>query len=275
MVASSILPCENADTASAACPAHPDGFGFDIPHFCCRHLWRRRTLLCEHCVRDRIVFHHVTSEYNSTFVLLKVLVPTPNSCDHREPSTTQNVLFCPHFLASAITSFLFLTFVSWHGRYLFLFFPILYPLQLLHLVIFIACGIGIIFVHKKVVVQWIPLPAMWPSWSLRWVPSKRFLVDSSASTMHVFVVLRIPDVRQVFLFFTPMVLQGIAAGIGTSNFLRACLIVFLELRICSIDEINTSQLPRIVELRFFSIAHFCLSFRCAASDMSYHTSSHK
>ena len=41
----------------------------NIHNFCGRHLWWR-TLLCEYCIRARIVFHNVASEYNSTFVFL-------------------------------------------------------------------------------------------------------------------------------------------------------------------------------------------------------------
>ena len=62
----------------------------------------------------------------------------------------------------------------------------------------------------------------------RVVLSKRFLVDSSASTMHAFFVLWVPEVLQVSLYFPPLVMQGIAAGIGSSNFLRAFFIVSLN-----------------------------------------------
>ena len=50
---------------------------------------------------------------------------------------------------------------------------------------------------------------------------------------------------------------------------------FLELRIFSINEVNPSQPASVVKLRFFSIAHFCFSFRCAPSDMSFPISGRK
>ena len=73
-----------------------------------------------------------------------------------------------------------------------------------------------------------PFPAMWSSWSSCRVPSKRFLVDSSAWTMHAYFVLRVSEVRQVSLYFPPLILQSIVAGIGTPNFLRAFWIVSLN-----------------------------------------------
>ena len=44
--------------------------GYDIHDFCCCHLRCWWSLFGEHCVRLRIVFYNITSEYNSTFVLL-------------------------------------------------------------------------------------------------------------------------------------------------------------------------------------------------------------
>ena len=52
-------------TALAACPVHPGNLDF-----CCRHLWCWWTLFCKYCVRPRIIFHNVASEYNSACVLL-------------------------------------------------------------------------------------------------------------------------------------------------------------------------------------------------------------
>ena len=48
-----------------------------------------------------------------------------------------------------------------------------------------------------------------------------------------------------------------------------------EFRICWINEVNTAQSSTVVKLRFFSTAHFCFAFRCAAFDMSFHISGHK
>ena len=49
------------------------------------------------------------------------------------------------------------------------------------------------------------------------------------------------EVRQFSLYCAPLVLQGIAAGIGTSNFLRAFMI----------NEVHHSQPSSIVKLGFF------------------------
>ena len=46
--------------------------------------------------------------------------------------------------------------------------------------------------------------------------------------MHAYFVLQIPGALQVSLYPRPLVLQGIAAGIGMSNFLRAFLMMCLN-----------------------------------------------
>ena len=90
--------------------------------------------------------------------------------------------------------------------------------------------------------------------------------------MHAYFVLRISEVLQVSLYFLPLIWKGIAAGIGTSNFLRAFLSSFLELRICWINDVNTSQPSCIVKLRFFDSPLLFFLFRCATFDMSFHIS---
>ena len=101
-----------------------------------------------------------------------------------------------------------------------------------------------------------------------------FHVDSSASTKHSYFVLQIPGALQVSLYSRPLVLQGIAAGIGTSNFLRAFQIVSLN----SSSAGSMKSMPRnVLALSSFgfSIAHFCFSFRIDDSDMSFHISGHR
>ena len=90
----------------------------------------------------------------------------------------------------------------------------------------------------------IPFPAMWFSWSSCGILSKRFLVDSSASTMHACFTLQMPEELQVSLYLLLLILQSVAASIGISNFFRA------------------------LSSFGFSIAHFCFSFRSAAFDIS-------
>ena len=59
-------------------------------------------------------------------------------------------------------------------------------------------------------------------------PSSSGLVISSASTIQAYFVLRFPILRWVSPLLFICILQGIAAGIGTSNFLRAAFIVSLN-----------------------------------------------
>ena len=69
--------------------------------------------------------------------------------------------------------------------------------------------------------------------------------------IHHKFVLRMPEELQVSLYSRPLVLQGIAAGIGTSNFLRAFSKSFLGFLTRWVHEVNTSQFSCIVKLRFF------------------------
>ena len=64
------LTLEKADTGSAACPAHPGSFDGKSHNLCSCHLWCWWSLLSEHCIRTRIMFYNVTSEYDPAFVLL-------------------------------------------------------------------------------------------------------------------------------------------------------------------------------------------------------------
>ena len=44
--------------------------GYDIHELCGRHLWCWCSLFCKYCIRSRIIFHIVTSEYNSSSIFL-------------------------------------------------------------------------------------------------------------------------------------------------------------------------------------------------------------
>ena len=69
-------------------------------------------------------------------------------------------------------------------------------------------------------------------------------------------------------------LHGIAAGIGTSNFLRGFSIVSVN----SSSAGSMKYIPRnflALSSFVFSIAYFCFSFRFDASDTSFHISGHK
>ena len=81
--------------------------------------------------------------------------------------------------------------------------------------------------------------------------AKVFDVDSSASTMHANFVLVASGVQQVSLCSLLLILQNIAAGIGTSNFLRAFFSGFFEVRIFWINDVNTGQSSSVVKASFW------------------------
>ena len=81
--------------------------------------------------------------------------------------------------------------------------------------------------------------------------------------------------RQVSLYVLPLILQGIGAGIGTSNFLRAFLNSFFELCIRWINKVNTAQSSGFVQVRytfvFLLVALFltCLSTSLATCNQAW------
>ena len=106
--------------------------------------------------------------------------------------------------------------------------PILSLLLLLHLDFFNAWGIGMnLWTRLWWVIEFVPFAVMWSWWGLCPAPSSLGLVLSSASTTQTFFVLHFPIFPSVFPLLLIGILQGIAAGIGTSNFLRAAIIVSL------------------------------------------------
>ena len=68
--ASSILTWVLADAASPACPEHPGSLDMISMTLCCCHLRCWWSLFSEYCIRSRIIFNNIASEYNSTFVFL-------------------------------------------------------------------------------------------------------------------------------------------------------------------------------------------------------------
>ena len=103
---------------------------------------------------------------------------------------------------------------------------------------------------------------MWSSWCLCRVPSKRFLVDSSASTTQASFVLRFPIRRWASPLLFIGILQSIAAGIGTSNFLRAAFSVSLNSSSFGSMKKIPLNCPALSSFGF-SKAHLCFGFfRC-------------
>ena len=163
------------------------------------------------------------------------------------------------FLASAITSFFVSDFLQLPWRYFLEFFPFC-----------IRCRFRIWHVHcfwlrnklvYKIVVGSVKInffPCSRTIMILCRDPSMRFLVDSSASTMHAHFVLVASGLRQVSLYFPPLILQCVAAGIGTYVFHCS-----FELLIRWINEVNTAQSSSVVKLRFIdSTFLFLFSVRC-------------
>ena len=104
-------------------------------------------------------------------------------------------------------------------------------------------------------------------------PSNRILIVSSASTIQAHLVLLFPILRQVSPRQFTGVLQGIADGIGTYNFLRAAFIVSLN----SSSSGSMKKIPRncLALSRFgFSTAHLCFAFFFDASDTCFHKTGH-
>ena len=109
-------------------------------------------------------------------------------------------------------------------------------------------------------------------WSL-WAPSTLGLVLSSASTTQAYFVLRFPTLRWVSPLLFIGILQGIAAGIGTSNSLRAAFIV--SLNSSSFGSMKNIPLNCLALSSFgFSTAHLCFAFYFAPSDICFHISGH-
>ena len=112
---------------------------------------------------------------------------------------------------------------------------------------------------------------MWSSWYLCGTPSNRILIVSSASTIQAYLVLLFPILRQVSPRQFTGVLQGIAAGIGTSTFLRAGFIV--SLNSSSFVSMKNIPLNCLALSSFgFSTAHVCFALLFAASDKCFHIS---
>ena len=97
---------------------------YDIHQFGLCHLWCWWSLLCKYCIRAWIVFHNVASEHNSTFVLLvfRLQFGMLQMTDVHQWGKMHRF---PSFLASSITSDLFMTFVRFHAG-IFSSFPIIF-----------------------------------------------------------------------------------------------------------------------------------------------------
>ena len=104
--------------------------------------------------------------------------------------------------------------------------------------------------------------------SISFQPWSRAFVTTKA-----FFVFRFPISRWVSPLLFIGVLRSIAAGIGTSNFLRATFIV--SLNSLSFGSMKNIPLNSLALSSFgFSIAHLCFAFFFAASEICTHISGH-
>ena len=265
--ASSILTWVSANTASAACPAQPGSLAMT-------------SVICD---ADGPCSINTACDPESSFTVSPRSTTLPlyfwywgsSSEFLRWQRSTNDAkkTFIPLFLASSVTSFLFLTLVSCHTG-IFSSFSHYLSTAAFAFGIFTAGGIGINLCTKLWwLSEFIPFAAMWSSWDLCGTPSNRILIDSSASTIQAYLVVCFPILLQVSPRHVASVLQSIAAGIGISNFLRAALIVSLN----SSSFGSMKKIPRnLLALSSFgfSIAHLCFAILFAASDMCFHISGH-
>ena len=101
-------------------------------YFCKRHLWRWWSLLCKYFVRSWIIFHYITSEYNSTVFLVLSNSTTRPLHFWNFGSNSEFLRWQRSMNDAAITSLLFLTFASCNAG-IFFRFPIIFPLLSAHL----------------------------------------------------------------------------------------------------------------------------------------------
>ena len=138
--------------------------------------------------------------------------------------------------------------------------------------IFIAWGIGMnLCTRLQWVIEFIPfcsdmILVMFVYCS---APSRLGLVLSSATTQ-AYLVLRFTILRWVLPPLFIGIVQGIAAGIGTSNFLGAAFV--MSLKSSSTGSMKNIPLKCLALSSFgFSIAHFlfCFLFRCIRHMLSH------
>ena len=93
-----------------------------------------------------------------------------------------------------------------------------------------------------------PFPVIWSSWFSFRSQSFEFTGFQDAHKLRIAIICPATGspVPVVYL------LQGMAGAVGTSNFLRAFLMISFSLHILRFNEINPSQPSCILELRFFT-----------------------
>ena len=139
------------------------------------------SLFSEYCIRPWIVFHNITSEYNSTFVFL-VFCLQFSIFQMTCPLMMQNELLCPTSLLhrSPLSCFWLSSAVMLEYSPVFPFFSAAASAS----GIFNAWGIGMnLCTRLQWVIEFFPFAVMWYWWGLCPAPSSLGLVPSSASTI--------------------------------------------------------------------------------------------
>ena len=183
---------------------------------------RTWSLFCKYCIRPWIVFHNITSEYNSTFVFF-VLWLQFGILQMTDVHQWGNMNFCtlrPCF----IDHLWFTSDLSGLTPESFQVSPNIYPLLLLLRVFSLFWCIGINLLCQIVMLLWVNCHLF-----LRYGPHDELVEILSYAIVWIhwlprpLVLLR---VSPCLLFLH--VLQGMAGAIGVSNFFRSFLMVSLN-----------------------------------------------
>ena len=111
--------------------------GYDIHDLCCRHLWCWWSLVSEYCIRTRIIFHNVTSEW--PFLCISDTAGSSSGFLRWQMTKMNFYALIPRFIDHF---FLVSDFCQLPCLNFLQFFPILSPLLPLHLDFLNAWGIG-------------------------------------------------------------------------------------------------------------------------------------
>ena len=227
--------------------------GNDIHDFCCCHLWYWWFLLDKYCIRSRIIFHNVVSEYNSTFVFLMFCLQI-DILQMTDVYQWDKMNFC--VLRPSFIDHLFFTsdFRQVARRNLFQFLPFFIHCCL-------CCGNLHGMRHRNKFVSQIlccselsPFPAIWTS---RWFGKDFFHTQSCVFT----------DFQNTRKFWFDLI------GFITGHRMLTCLVCltrhsrshwrfqalssildgFFEFLVLRVNEINSSWFSDIIEFWFFML----------------------
>ena len=174
--------------------------------------------------------------------------------------------FLPSFLASSITSLLFLTFVSCHAGIFYNFFPFFFHC-FLRICYFNAWGIEInLCTELQRMSEFIPFATTWSSWYQQGAPNSRGLVSFNNTSMFC----------RTFSQYHSRFPHRCSFGVWASEHLISYERLFMMfLKSSSSGSMKNKPRTCLALSSFgFSIAHFCFTFRFDASDICFHISGH-